>query len=524
MAKKKEQVLEELAKVKSIGPHLAEELYETLKIRSLEELVEAGQQGRLTKLNGVGEKTEKTIVRSAQRHVSSRNGASGKATPAKITAAKSPADKTTADKKPASTDLSKAAPATKTAQAKPAADKKPASSDLSKAAPAAKQAKAPASKQTKTQDVKKAAPAAKTKAQSNSKAAPAAKPKPVVKQAKMPATKSAVTGARPVAEKASAPSPRPSVSTARQASTPSPVASAAPSTSQGQEQVQPSPGPTRLARSLSARFIDTLRCPACGHDDFSVGSTSITCMSCQRQFSMQNGIADLAPPHVPDRSVTQRIMELRFYAQFYEDVMRPRLTGVVSDRTLREEYRLAADYLELDEDSRLLDVACGTANFTRYFAERLGLAELDGRSNLAQPLLVGMDLSWPMLETARNYLRREGLEDKVLLLRGDATRIPVKRGSYNRVHCAAGLHMMSDIDEALRNFARVLEPDGVCVIGTFILGEGVFRRFVKRVAEIPTKFHWFSREELHRRMERAGFEIVDESISGDAITLKARRV
>jgi len=138
--------------------------------------------------------------------------------------------------------------------------------------------------------------------------------------------------------------------------------------------------------------------------------------------------------------------------------------------------------------------------------------------------VVGMDLSWPMLENARRNIRQENLDGKVFLLRGDGTRIPVRRGAFNRLHCAGTLHLMNDIDEALRNFARVLEPDGVCVIGSFILGKGLIRRFVKRAAEFPPRFHWFSREELHRRIERAGFEVLDDSVSGDAITLKARRI
>lgn len=265
-------------------------------------------------------------------------------------------------------------------------------------------------------------------------------------------------------------------------------------------------------------FIATLRCPACGHDEFDRGATTLTCTACRREYNFHNGVADLAPPKPSGRSVTQRIMESRFYARFYEDVMRPKLTGVVSDRSLSEEYALSSEMLELDSESRLLDVAAGTGNFTRYFAQQLNEQGAGDES-----LVVGMDLSWPMLETARTYLRRDGLDEQVFLIRGDATRIPVRRAAYNRLHCAGALHMMKNVDEALRNFARILEPDGTCVIGTFILGDGIMRRLVKRAAELPTQFHWFSRDELHQRLRRAGFEVVEDSVAGDAITVKARR-
>lgn len=282
----------------------------------------------------------------------------------------------------------------------------------------------------------------------------------------------------------------------------------------------PKPAPTSPRDARVQRFIDTLRCPACGHDEFERGATTLTCTACHREYSFHSGVADLAPPKPSGRSVTQRLMESRIYARFYEDIMRPRLTRIISNRTLGEEYILADELLELSADSRLLDVAVGTGNFTRYFAQRL--LELSD-SEADESLVVGMDLSWPMLETARTYLRRDGLDDDVFLIRGDAARIPARRGAYNRLHCAGALHLMDNIDEALRNFARVLEADGVCVISTFIKGEGLVRRALKSAAEVPTQFHWFTREELHQRLRRAGFEVIEDSIAGDAITVKALR-
>jgi ubiquinone/menaquinone biosynthesis C-methylase UbiE len=268
------------------------------------------------------------------------------------------------------------------------------------------------------------------------------------------------------------------------------------------------------------RFIDALRCPACGHDDFKQGPTSLTCTACRREYSFQNGIADLAPPKPSGRGLTQHLMESRFYARFYEDVMRPRLTSLVSNRSMREEFALSSEMLDLDADTRLLDVACGTGNFTRYFTQKLREKHgVDGNF-----LVTGMDLSWPMLETARTYLRREGLDDQVYLIRGDASRIPARRAAFNRLHCSGALHLMPRIDEVLRNFARVVEPGGVCVIGTFRVGDSnPVKRLLKRAAELPTQFHWFTEDELAKRLERAGFDMVESDAAKDALTVKAVR-
>lgn len=129
-----------------------------------------------------------------------------------------------------------------------------------------------------------------------------------------------------------------------------------------------------------------------------------------------------------------------------------------------------------------------------------------------------------MLGRAHQYIQREGLTQHVALMRGDATKLPLQRGSFDRIHCAAALHFMSDPDEALSQFARVLTPDGICVLTTFIKGRGVLRRLVKSLLKRPTGFGWFSEDDLTRRLNQAGFEVVAQSVDGDAITVKARRI
>lgn len=277
---------------------------------------------------------------------------------------------------------------------------------------------------------------------------------------------------------------------------------------------------TRRPKPRIDRFVDRLRCPACGHDTFDRTQTTLTCTACRREYSIHAGVADLAPADLKTGGLAQRVMESRLYSRFYESYMRPTLTSLVSGRTMEDEKELSAEMLELDDESVVLDVACGTGNFTRHFAEQIA-ASTSGYEESS--LVVGMDISWPMLERAQEYLRRDGLNDRVFLIRGDATRIPVGREMFNRLHCAGALHLMDDIDEALRNFARVLQPDSLCVIGTFLKRGGQLERMVKRVSEIPSQFHWFEREELHDRLERTGFEVVDESRSQDAVTVKARR-
>jgi len=411
MEEQREEILEQLQQVKYVGPAVSEQLFEQLSIRTLDDLVEAADNGWLRRIDGVGPAREEDIGASARKLAEDRSS----------DAAEERAGESTAD--PPESDVSVKTVGRETADF----DRPP--SDTPADSPAERQAPAPSadSEDSETRD-----------------------------------------------------RPRPRIE----------------------------------------RFLDRLRCPACGHDKFDRGADVLTCKACRRDYDRSAGIVDLAPRDLEPGGFAQRVMESRLYSKVYENLARPWLTSLVSERSMSDEKELSTDLLELDQDSVVLDVACGTGNFTRHIAEEIAASAVtyDGGS-----LVVGLDVSRPMLEKARGYLRRDGLNDRVFLVRGDATRMPVGRATFNRLHCSSALHLMDDIDEALRNFARLLEPGGICVVGTFLARGSLPWRLLKKISELPTQFHWFEREELHERMERAGLEVEEESISRQAISVKARR-
>ncbi|MFB6351129.1 MAG: methyltransferase domain-containing protein [Bradymonadaceae bacterium] len=395
MAEDRDQIREELTQVKYIGDAVADQMYEELSIRRVEDVLEAAEKGWLRNLDGIGESTQEQILESARTVLESR-----------------PDRKE--DTAEAAEEQTGEVSVTNVRQRETGEEE--------------------ATDETEETD------------------------EPIEPSA-----------SRTAAEQA------------------------APGREEGAGKQRPQP---RIDR-----FIGRLRCPACGHDTFDRSQATMTCTACRREYEIKNGIADLAPPNIRTGGFSQRLMETSWYSRLYESVMRPTLTRLTSSRSMDEEKALAAEMLELDTSSVVLDVACGTGNFSRYFAEAIG-GSATGYDETS--LVVGMDISRPMLKRAREFLRRDGLNDRVFLVRGDAARIPLGRETFNRLHCAGALHLMDDIDEALRNFARVLEPGGLCVIGTFLLRGNRLERLAKRVAEVPVQFHWFERDELHDRLERTG--------------------
>lgn len=73
MTTSKENVISELAALPSVGESIAKNAYEKLGVRSVDDLIEAADTGKLQALNGIGKKKEKAILSAAQQ---ARNGKS----------------------------------------------------------------------------------------------------------------------------------------------------------------------------------------------------------------------------------------------------------------------------------------------------------------------------------------------------------------------------------------------------------------------------------------------------------------
>jgi SAM-dependent methyltransferase len=117
-----------------------------------------------------------------------------------------------------------------------------------------------------------------------------------------------------------------------------------------------------------------------------------------------------------------------------------------------------------------------------------------GTGRVALPLhrrgreVVGVDLSGPMLERYRAKAATEGLPPPALL-RGDATRLPLRDACVAAVLEVHVLHLVPDWELALAEARRVLAPGGVVLIG----GGGGHRGGEGPRAEILRRFDELAR-------------------------------
>jgi len=113
--------------------------------------------------------------------------------------------------------------------------------------------------------------------------------------------------------------------------------------------------------------------------------------------------------------------------------------------------------LELTGREYLLDVCTGTAD--------VAIAAVDGRPAAARA--VGVDFAARMLDVARDKLARKRLADRVRLVRGNATRLPLAAASVDAVTIAFGIRNVDRPDEACREMHRVLRVGGRLAILEF---------------------------------------------------------
>jgi SAM-dependent methyltransferase len=220
------------------------------------------------------------------------------------------------------------------------------------------------------------------------------------------------------------------------------------------------------------------------------------------------GYLDLVGESAPESTgMTQDLMVSRVVPAIYERWWRPALGRVakgVLGPGMQDEHRIARLLLGLSPGDGVLDVACGTGNFTRDFAKTVGP---DG-------LVVGIDVSETMLARAVVDTSAADLLDRTAYVRGDAVELPFVESSFDGVCCFAALHLFADPWRALDRMTEVLTPGGRIAIFTSAQGRTPLMRPWVGLSGRRSGMRVFEQSEVVGALRERGYVEVQQRVAG----------
>ncbi len=259
---------------------------------------------------------------------------------------------------------------------------------------------------------------------------------------------------------------------------------------------------------MLSKIIPYMRCPKCESAGLNQNSSGLHCSGCNTLYPMRMGILNMmGDDHTEVITPFQRLMQSPPIVAIYEKIWRRIGYYLASSRSFGKEMQTVMRHADNKSLDRTLDLACGPGVFTRP------LAELKGG------LVIGLDLSWPMLLHARRLVKRDGT-DNILFIRATAFRLPFVDGAFQYVNCCGALHLFDRPEAALQEIRRILNSKGYFCVQTTIrpARSAGFAYFLEKFI----RFGFFNEEELKQLLQKQGFNLLESQRHRISFTFLAK--
>ena len=201
------------------------------------------------------------------------------------------------------------------------------------------------------------------------------------------------------------------------------------------------------ASSNMGIVLELLQCPECRQGRLAIEQPGATlrCEHCGECYQVQRGILDLL------RKQDQPLANKAFgtiYTRWY-DLSYARSTFCkLNQGQFEDEFDEYTHPMKLQPGEILVDVGCGTGNYTLQFARALSLG-----------IAIGIDLSMAMLESLTQHAQTLGVKN-IAAIHANAENLPFKAGGLGKVFNGCLHHLFRNIRLSLEEAHRCLGPGG----------------------------------------------------------------
>jgi SAM-dependent methyltransferase len=231
-----------------------------------------------------------------------------------------------------------------------------------------------------------------------------------------------------------------------------------------------------------------------------------------RSMRYCDGYTDLLGPTFAARpSLTRRATHSPKAAAVYEGLWRPTMAAVMRlhGTSITPARERASAALHLGGGQRVLDVACGPGNFTRFFADQLG----------GDGFVIGLDHSVPMIERAV----RNNSSARAVYVRANMLSLPFNNRAFDVVCCFAGLHLVPEPFRMLQEMVRVLSAGGRIAVMTSYGRESLLVRQGLELGAAICGVRVFDRTTVPAFFAAAGLVDIYQQLRGISQFVIARR-
>lgn len=175
-----------------------------------------------------------------------------------------------------------------------------------------------------------------------------------------------------------------------------------------------------------------------------------------------------------------------------------------------DEYRELWQWLNVSTGTRILDVACGSGGPSVFMAESTG------------SIVTGIDVNEQGLAAGREAASARGLDEQVRFVHADAGGpLPFPDASFDAVVCIDAINHFPDRQSVLREWARVLVPDGRVAFTDPTVVTGLITNEEIAVRASIGFFVFSTAGDNERLLEEAGYELIHLSDSTARVELNA---